>query len=194
MKVRFMKKLVKVGISNRHVHLTSDIYKKLFSHDLTKKYDLTQVGDFAANETVTLKTEKGIIENVRIIGSCRNYNQVEIARSDARKLGLNPPVRKSGDLENSATITIVGENGEVTLESVCIIAERHIHLNPSLAKEWQVEDGDLVQVSIKGDKSCILDAHIKVSENGVLAFHIDTDDASAAGLNQDDEVEVLIRF
>ena len=191
MEVRFVKK-VKVGISNRHVHLTSDVYKMLFSHDLTKKYDLTQIGDFAANEKVTLKTEKGIVENVRIIGPCRNYNQVEISRSDARKLGINPPVRKSGDLVESETITIVGENGEVTLENVCIVAERHIHLNPNLAREWLVKDDDLVQVSIKGDKSCILDAHIKVSENGILAFHIDTDDANATGLEQNDEVEVLL--
>ena len=191
MKVRYMKK-VKVGISNRHVHLTEEVYNRLFAYPLTKKKDLTQIGDFASNEVVTLKTEKGTIENVRIIGPYRSYNQVEISRSDARILGINPPVRKSGDLESSETITIVGEKGEVTLDNVCIIAERHIHLNPNLAREWQVEDGELVQVSIKGDKSCILDAHIKVSENGVLAFHIDTDDANAAMLNQDDEVEVIL--
>lgn len=192
MKVRFMKKLVKVGISNRHVHLTKEVYKTLFSSELTKKKDLTQIGDFAANETVTLKTKKGIIENVRIIGPYRNYNQVEISKSDARKLGLNPPVRKSGDLENSETITIIGEKGEITLENVCILAERHIHLNPSDALNWQVKDGDMVSVSVKGDKSCLLNAHIKVSENGVPAFHIDTDDANAALLNNDEEVEVLL--
>lgn len=191
MKVKYMKK-VKVGISNRHVHLTEDVYNMLFATPLTKKNDLTQTGDFAANEVVTLKTQKGTIEHVRIIGPYRSYNQVEISRSDARKLGINPPVRKSGDLENSEAITIVGEKGEVTLENVCIIAERHIHINPSLANEWKVNDGDLVQVSIKGDKSCLLDAHIKVSENGVLAFHIDTDDANAASLEQDDEVEVFL--
>ena len=192
MKVRFMKKLVKVGISNRHVHLTKEVYKTLFSSELTKKKDLTQIGDFAANETVTLKTKKGIIENVRIIGPYRNYNQVEISKSDARELGLNPPVRKSGDLENSETITIIGEKGEITLENVCILAERHIHLNPSDALNWQVKDGDMVSVSVKGDKSCLLNAHIKVSENGVPAFHIDTDDANAALLNNDEEVEVLL--
>lgn len=191
MKVRYMKK-VKVGISNRHVHLTEEVYSRLFDHPLTKKRDLTQIGDFAANEVVTLKAEKGTIEHVRIIGPFRSYNQVEISKSDARKLGINPPVRKSGDLKSSETITIVGEKGEITLDNVCIVAERHIHLNPDLAREWQVEDGELVQVSIKGDKSCILDAHIKVSENGVLAFHIDTDDANAAMLNQDDEVEVIL--
>ena len=192
MKVRFMKKLVKVGISNRHVHLTKEVYKTLFSSELTKKKDLTQIGDFAANETVTLKTKKGIIENVRIIGPYRNYNQVEISKSDARELGLNPPVRKSGDLENSETITIIGEKGEITLENVCILAERHIHLNPSDALNWQVKDGDMVSVSVKGDKSCLLNAHIKVSENGVPAFHIDTDDANAALLNNDEKVEVIL--
>lgn len=185
-------KKVKVGISNRHVHLTEEVYNRLFDYPLTKKKNLTQIGDFASNEVVTLKTEKGSIEHVRIIGPFRSYNQVEISRSDARKLGINPPVRKSGDLESSETITIVGEKDEITLDNVCIVAERHIHLNPDLAREWQVEDDELVQVSIKGDKSCILDAHIKVSENGVLAFHIDTDDANAAMLNQDDEVEVIL--
>ena len=187
-----MKKTVKVGVSNRHVHLTEEVYYKLFSNDLTKKKDLSQTGDFAANETVTLKTDKGTIDNVRIIGPFRNYNQVEIANSDARKLGLHPPVRKSGDLGDSETITIIGEKGSITLDNACILEERHIHLNPKEASAWGVEDGGIVQVHVKGEKSCILDAHIKVSENGVLALHIDTDDANAALLNQDDEVEVIL--
>lgn len=187
-----MKKLVKVGVSNRHVHLTSEVYDLLFDTPMTKKKDLTQIGDFATNQIVTLKTEKGVLEGVRIIGPCRNYNQVEISRSDARKLGLNPPVRKSGDLENSETITIIGEIGSIILENVCILSERHIHMNTSEAKEFGVVDGEIVKVLVSGDKSCILDAHIKVSENGVLAFHIDTDDANATGLNNDDFVEVII--
>lgn len=187
-----MKKRVKVGISNRHVHLTNEVYNTLFLHPLTKKRDLTQIGDFASNQTVTLKTEKGIIENVRVIGPNRNYNQVEISRSDARKLGLNPPVRKSGDLIDSETITIVSEKDSITLKNVCIIAERHVHMCIQDAKKLGISNEDLVQILVKGDKSCILDAHVKVSENGVLAFHIDTDDANAAGLNQDDEVEILL--
>ncbi len=191
MKVRLLKK-VKVGISNRHVHLTSEVYNQLFTAPLTKKRDLTQIGDFAANETLTLKTEKGMIENARIIGPFRSYNQIEISKSDARKLGLCPPVRKSGDLENSETITLVGEKGELTLHNACILAERHIHINPRDAKEWNVEDGDIVQVRIDGDRSGVLDAHVKVSEKGVLAFHIDTDEANAVLLNNDEEVEVLL--
>lgn len=187
-----MKKKMKVGISNRHMHLTKETYNELFSYPLTKKKNLSQIGEFAANETVTLKTEKGRIENVRIIGPFRNYNQVEIARSDARKLGLHPPVRKSGDLKGSETITLIGEKGKVTLEEVCILAQRHIHLNFKDAEDWGVFDGQKVQVVIKGEKSGILDAYIKISKNGVLDFHIDTDDANATGLNQEDEVEVSL--
>lgn len=187
-----MKKIVKVGVSNRHVHLTNEVYNLLFDTPMTKKKDLTQIGDFATNQTVTLKTEKGLLENVRIIGPCRSYNQVEIARSDARKLGLHPPVRKSGDLENSETITIIGEKGSVTLENVCILAERHLHMSTKEAEALGVIDEQKVQVKVEGDKACILFAYIKVSNNGVLAFHIDTDDANATGLNNDDEVEVII--
>lgn len=186
-----MKRKVKVGISNRHVHLTEEIYNQLFQSSLTKKKDLSQLGDFAANECVTLKTEKGILENVRIVGPFRSYNQVEISKSDARKLGLNPPVRKSGNLLNSETITIVGEIGGITLKDACILSERHIHMSPFEAKIWKVEDEQVVQVKINGDKSGVLDAHIKISENGVLAFHIDTDDANAFLLEQNEEVEVL---
>ncbi len=186
-----MKRKVKVGVSNRHVHLTEDVYNQLFQFPLTKKQDLSQIGDFAANETVTLKTEKGSIQNVRIIGPFRNYNQVEISNSDARKLGIHPPVRKSGELENSEEITILGEIGSVTLKDVCILSERHIHMSPFEAKIWKVKDKQKVQVKINGSKSGILDAYIKISENGVLAFHVDIDDANAFLLEQNDEVEVL---
>lgn len=185
-------KKVKVEVSNRHVHLTEEVYNKLFSHPLTKRNDLSQIGDFACNETVAIKTEKGSIENVRIVGPTRTYNQVEIANSDAKKLGLHPPVRKSGNLENSDTITIIGEGGSITLENACILAERHIHMNPMLAKEWNVVDNQLVKVKVEGKKSCVLDAYIKITEKGVLAFHIDVDDANAALLNTGDEVEVLL--
>lgn len=187
-----MRKKVKVGISNRHVHLTEEIYNQLFQSPLTKKNDLSQIGDFAAWETVTLKTNKETIKNVRIVGPFRKYTQVEISKSDARKLGLNPPIRKSGDLENSEEITILGKKGEVTLKNVCIISERHLHMSPFEAKLWNVKDEQIVQIKISNDKSGILDAHIKISENGVLSFHIDTDDANAFLLEQNDIVEVLL--
>ena len=185
-------KKVKVEVSNRHVHLTEEVYNKIFSTPLTKRNDLSQTGDFACNETVTIKTEKASIENVRIVGPFRNYNQVEIASSDARKLGIHPPVRKSGNLNGSTSITIVGNAGSITLKDVCILAQRHLHMNEQLAKEWNVVDNQMVKVKVNGEKSCLLDAYIKITEKGVLAFHIDIDDANAALLNTGDEVEVLL--
>ena len=190
MKVKKMK--VKVEISNRHVHLTKEVYQQLFTEPLTKRNDLSQVGDFASNECVTIKTDGGEIKNVRIVGPFRNYNQVEIALSDARRLKINPPVRKSGNLENSEDITLMGPNGKVVLKNACILAERHIHMNPIEAAKWNVLDNQIVQVQVKGAKSCLLDAKIKISENGVLAFHIDIDDANASLLKTGDEVEIFI--
>lgn len=187
-----MIKKVKVGVSNRHVHLTKEVYEELFNNPLTKKYDLTQVGEFASNETVGIKTENGEFLNVRIIGPFRSYNQVEISKSDARILQINPPVRRSGDLINSESITIIGEKGSITLDNVCIISERHIHMNKEDAEKYDVVDREIVSVSVKGDKACLMDAHIKVSDNGVLAFHIDTDDANAALLENNAEVEVIL--
>ena len=183
---------VKVEVSNRHVHLTEEVYQQLFTKPLTKRNDLSQVGDFASNESVTIKTEGGSIENVRIVGPFRSYNQVEIAYSDARCLKINPPVRKSGDVAGSSAITLIGDKGSVMLENACILAERHIHMNPSEATKWNVLNDQTVQVKVEGEKSCLLDAKIKISENGVLAFHIDIDDANATLLKTGDEVEVIL--
>ncbi len=185
-------KKVKVEISNRHVHLTEEMYKKIYSTPLTKRNDLSQIGEFACNETVTIKKGESTIENVRIVGPFRKYNQVELAYSDARKLGINPPVRKSGNLSESESLTIIGEKGSITLDNSCIIAQRHIHMNEQVAKEWNVVNDQIVQVKVSGAKSCLLDAHIKISENGTLAFHIDIDDANATLLKTGDEVEILL--
>lgn len=186
-----MERKVKVGISNHHVHLTEEVYKKLFATPLTKKKDLHQIGDFASHQVLILKTKKGILKNVRIVGPFRNYNQVEISRSDAYVLGLNPPVRSSGDLENSEEVTLVGEIGEVTLKKGCILANRHVHMNYQLAEELRLVDNQMVKIQISGDKSCLLDAFIKISENGYFELHLDLDDANAAGLKNGDEVKML---
>ncbi len=186
-----MERKVMVGVSNRHVHLTEEIYKRLFSMPLTKKNDLHQIGEFAGNQVVTIATEKGRISNVRVVGPLREYNQVEISRSDAYTLGINPPVRRSGNLKNSESITIIGEKDSVTLENACIVADRHVHMNGTLAKELGVVDNQMVQIKVLGDKSCILDASIKISDNGYYELHLDLDDANAAGLKNGDEVTIL---
>ena len=181
---------MKVGISNRHVHLTEEDLKILFDKDLTKKKDLSQIGEFACNETVTLKTNKREITNVRIIGPTRNYTQVEISKTDAYSLGLNPPIRTSGDLEGSETITIIGPMGQITKEC-CIIANRHIHINKELRKQLNLENKDIVSIKIGGIKGGIIDnVYLKEKENFLLELHLDTDDANAFLLKNGDEVEI----
>ncbi len=180
-----MKENVSINISARHVHLTKESVDLLFGHDLTKRNDLNQVGQFAAVETVTIKTEKGLIENVRVIGPARSYNQVEIAKSDARKLGIEPPVRKSGDIEGSAKITIATDKGEVT-GNFAIIADRHVHFSLDDAKKYNVEDGEVLKLEIDGVKKGIIDVDAKVSEDGFFEVHLDTDDANAFLINPGD--------
>lgn len=180
-----------IAISNRHVHLTKETYEKLFDEPITIKKPLNQIGEFASMQTVTIKTEKTTIENVRVLGPFRKYNQVEISRNDAYKLGINPPVRQSGDLEDSETITLIGPKGEVTLENACIQAERHIHMNKGKAAELGLKNEDLVKLKIENDKGGIMEAFVKVTDNGFFEIHIDTDDANCFLLKTGDEVEIL---
>lgn len=186
-----MEKEVLIGVSARHVHLTKDAYEQLFDHDLTVKSPLYQTGEFAALETVTIKTEKGVFQNVRIIGPLRNYNQVEISRSDARKLGLFPPIRKSGDLQGASPITIATEKGEITVDA-CIIANRHVHMNEQDASSFGVKDGQMVTLAIDGEKSGQVDVAVKITANGKLEAHLDTDDANAFLLETGDKKKLII--
>ena len=165
---------VSIAVSNHHVHLTKKIYDLLFDEEISIKRPLNQIGEYASNQTVTLKGPKGIIENVRLVGPLRNYNQVELLRSDANFLGLNPPVRDSGNLENSETITLITNKNEITLENVCIIAEKHIHMTEEKAKELNLKNRD--KVIIKYDNKEI-DAFVKVTSNGYYEMHIDKDES-----------------
>ncbi len=179
-----------IAISNHHVHLTKEVYAKLFDEPLSIKRPLNQIGEFASFQTVTIKSPTASIEHVRVIGPLRKYNQVEISRTDAILLGLNPPVRQSGDLEDSETITLVGPKGEVTLENACIQAERHVHMNPAKAAELGLKHEDLVKLKVENDKGGIMEAFVKVSDNGFYEIHIDKDDANCFMLNTGDEVEI----
>ena len=173
-----MKINVPINISARHVHLTKDIYEKLFDSDITVYKELNQVGQFAANECVTIKTKKGEFNNVRIVGPLRLYNQVEISKSDARVLGINPPVRTSGDLEGAEVITIKTDKAEVTLPCV-IIADRHVHMNPKFAEELGVNNGEKLMLAINSEKKGIIELSAKISDDGFFEVHLDTDDANA---------------
>lgn len=184
--------IIKVGVSNRHVHLTKDTFVKLFGDvELTKRNDLNQIGEYASEFVVTIKTEKSTIDNVRVLGPLRDYDQVEISVTDAYKLGVKPPVRASGDVNGSSSITLVGKLNEVTLEKGLIIAERHVHMNEETAKELDLENDQPVAIKIEGQKRGVIEAYVKISEKGFLEIHLDTDDANAFLLKNGDEVEMI---
>ena len=185
---------VKVGISNHHVHLTNETLEVLFGkgYKLEIQKELSQKGQFASTSLVTIKGPKGGIPNVRVLGPTRNYNQVEISKTDCFKLGVNPPVRNSGDLIGSSPITIIGPCGQITLNEGCIIATRHIHISFDDLKKLNLTNDSKVKVKIDGEKGAILDnVYLKAGDESSLELHLDTDDANANLIKQGDEVEVV---
>ncbi|MHB1403971.1 MAG: phosphate propanoyltransferase [Desulfitobacteriaceae bacterium] len=185
---------VPVGISSRHVHLTQENVEKLFGtgHKLKPIKALSQPGQFASEETVTLVGTKGSIEGVRVLGPIRNYSQVELAATDTYKLGVKAPVRDSGEIEGTPGIDLIGSAGRIHLEDGVIIAARHIHMTPEEAKEHGLKDGDHVGVEVPGDRGGILDeVLIRVDPNYELDMHVDTDEGNAFNLHTGDTVDVL---
>lgn len=188
---------VPVGISNRHIHLSQQHLEELFGagYQLNKLRDLKQVGQYAAEETVTLIGPKGKINNVRVLGPLRKETQVEISRTDSYLLGVEPPIRDSGDLAGSAGITVQGPHGEVVLDQGVILAFRHIHFSPEDAEHFGVKDKQFVWVSVGGTRSLILENVLcRVHPDYRLEFHIDTDEANAAGLRNGMELEVIVPY
>lgn len=184
---------VPVGVSNRHIHLSAEDLETLFGPDyeLTPIKDLSQTGQFAADEKLTIVTPKNAIQNVRVLGPVRSQTQVEISRTDAFALGLRPPVRDSGSLENSEGITLVGPKGSIHIKEGVIIALRHIHMSPKDAEEFGVKDKDIVSVKAGGERGVIFtNVLVRVRDDFVLEMHIDTDEANAAGLGNGAIVEV----
>ena len=185
--------IVPIGISNRHIHLSQEHIEQLFGkgHTLTKTKDLSQPGQFACEETVTLIGPKGSMPGVRVLGPARNASQIELAATDTFKLGVKPPVRDSGKLEGSPGIEVEGPVGKVHLDQGVIIAARHIHMTPEQAAEHSLKDGDHVQVRISGVRGGILEhVLIRVSANYALDMHIDTDEGNAFGLTTGMQAEV----
>lgn len=185
---------VPVGVSGRHVHLSPEHVEALFGkgHELTPIKELSQPGQFAADECVTLVGPRGSIERVRVLGPARGATQVEISKTDGFKLGVHPPVRLSGDIKGTPGIQLVGPAGTITIEEGVIVAARHIHMTPADAEKAGVKDGDVVKVRVGGDRGLIFDqVIIRVRDDFALDFHIDTDEANAAGLRTGDTGEVL---
>ena len=157
-------------------------------------HKISQTGQFAAYETVNLAGPKGCIEKVRILGPVRKHTQVEIMRSDKFKLGVNPPIRDSGDIKDSGAITIIGPCGSVHINEGLIISQRHVHMTPADAAAYGVLDGEIVQVKAGTNRAITFDqVLIRVREDFVLEFHLDVDEANASGVENGDEA-FLVNF
>lgn len=182
---------VVLGVSNRHIHLKKEHLEILFgkNYELKKIRTLNQPNQFVSNAKVTIKTDKGLLENVVIVGGLRDYTQIEVSKTDAIKLGINPPVRTSGDIKNSEIVTLIGPEGSIQTEG-CIIADRHIHITPKQKELYGLND--TVDILINSEKGGIIsDVHLKVSDNAYYELHLDTDDANAFLLKNGDILEII---
>lgn len=185
---------VPVGISVRHIHLSREHVDLLFgrNYQLTQKKALSQPGQYACEECLTLIGPKNSMSKVRILGPERASSQVELSLTDARGLGVKAPLRSSGDHNGTPGIILRGPNGDLELKQGVIIADRHIHMSPEDAKRFHVQDGDRVEVKIDGPKPGIMGGvMIRVSDKYRLDFHVDTDDGNAFFLEQGQRVTIL---
>lgn len=172
-----------VETSARHVHLTAEAFATLFGEgkELTVKKMLSQPGQFASEERVTIVGPKKSLPNFSILGPFRKANQVELSATDARSIGIVAPIRESGDVAGSGACKIVGPAGEIEISEGVIVAKRHIHLTPADAEEMGVKDKDVVWVRLDTDgrKAILGDVVCRVSDSYALAMHIDTDESNA---------------
>ncbi len=186
---------VKIGVSQRHIHLSREHLDILFSkgYELTKKKTLMG-REYAAEECVTLVGPSlKAIEKVRVLGPVRKDTQIEISRTDTFILKVSPPVRPSGEIKGSERMVVVGPKGSVYLNEGVIIANRHIHLTPQYAQQHEIKDGDWVDVVCHGKEKTtkFYDVHIRVRDDFNVEMHIDTDDANSAGLRNGDMVTII---
>jgi len=177
---------IPVAVSARHVHLSQATIERLFGpgYMLHPRDPLSQPGQFASIETVTLTGQRGCLEHVRVLGPPREADQVEISVTDERHLGIDAPLRLSGDLASTPGVTLKGPKGRVTLAAGVVCALRHIHMSPADAGQFGVKDRDLVQVAVdSGGRSVVFgDVVIRVSPHFRLELHLDTDEGNAAGV------------
>ena len=174
--------------SGRHVHVTREHLDTLFGEgfQLENIKPLSQPGEFASNSKVDLIGPKGTRKGVSIIGPCRKVTQIELSYSDARVLGVNPPLRESGDIAGSAPVTIVGPNGTLELQEGVIIAKRHLHMTDVDGAKYGIKDKEIVQIKTEGPRALIFDQVVaRVSSKYATYVHIDYDEINAAGLFSD---------
>ena len=184
-----------VETSARHVHVTQEHLEILFGkgYELTKKKDLSQPGQYACEERVTVVGPKKELKGVSILGPVRKATQVELSLTDARSIGVAAPVRESGDVAGSAGCKLIGPAGEVELTEGVIAAKRHIHATPADAEQLGVKNGDIVSVKVDTDGRSLVfgDVVVRVSDSYALAMHIDTDESNAAGCGREQYDEIV---
>ena len=188
------KKMVPVGLSNKHIHLSQEHLDILFGegYELKKFKDLSQPGQYAAEEKVDVVGVKGTLKGVRILGPVRKETQVEVSFADGFVLGVVPPVRDSGDLIDSPGAKIVGPNGEVVIEKGIIAAARHIHMHTSDAENFGVVDKEEVSVKVEGKRGLVFNnVLVRVNKEYALEMHVDIEEGNAAGLKNGSMVELL---
>lgn len=185
---------VEIEYSNRHLHVTKEVLEILFGpgYNLNSEKKLSQADDFAAPETVILMGPKGKIENVRIIGPCREKTQIEILQADAFVLGIEAPLRLSGDLDETPGIKLVSNLNEVDLAEGVIVAQRHLHIPPEEAQKNKLKNGQKIQVEIKGGRAVIFkEIIVRIKEGYTTKVHLDMEEANAAGIKQNDKGKIV---
>ena len=183
---------VELEASGRHVHVTQEQAMLLFGHGLTPKRPLSQPGQYLANERVTVIGPKGRFENVAVLGPARKEAQIEISLTDGKTLGINPPVRPSGNVSNSPGATLIGPCGEVTLSQGVIAAQRHIHMTPEAADLMGVKDKQIVRLQTYTNRPVIFsEVLVRVSPDYATYAHLDYDEANACGFSKGDLGRIL---
>lgn len=185
---------IPVGVSNHHIHLSQADLEALFGagYQLTPIKDLSQPGQFACKETVTIVGPKGAIEKIRVLGPVRSKTQIEILTSDSFKLGVKAPARLSGDLAGSPGITVVGPKGSVQTTEGLIVAQRHIHMTPQEAAAYGVTDGQIVTIQVEGSRGgCYTNVAIRATNTSALECHLDNDEANAMDINSKTTVKIV---
>ncbi|EXG86583.1 propanediol utilization protein [Clostridium sp. ASBs410] len=184
-----------VETSARHVHLTQEHLEILFGngYELTKKKSLSQPGQYACEERVTVVGSKGEFKGISILGPVRKATQIELSATDARSIGIVAPLRESGDVAGSGACKIVGPAGEIEITEGVIVAKRHIHATPAEAEKLGVKDGEVVSVKIDTDGRSLIfgDVVVRVNVNYALAMHIDTDESNAASCGREQYGEII---
>lgn len=185
---------IPVGISNRHIHLSKEDLEALFGtgYELNPVKELSQPGQYACKEMVTICGAKGAIEKVRVLGPVRNKTQVEILAGDCFKLGVNGKLCLSGELDGTMGITIIGPAGTAVAKEGLMVAKRHIHMSLQDAEHFKVSNGQIVSIEIDGERGGIYkNVAIRADQNSSLECHLDMEEANAMGIKKDTKIKII---